>query len=75
MKNAAPITNDLEQQNGKLEPSEHLENNPGNNFDLIFLLGAPLRCLNGKILKVYFIKQLNLSFNNHLLDMELISFI
>ena len=45
MKNAAPITDEQEQQSGKLEPSEHLENNPGNNLDLIFLSRAPLRCL------------------------------
>ena len=55
-----------EQSNEKLEPSEHLKNNPGHQFDWMILPRAPWHNFERKILEAYFIKQLNPSLNDHL---------
>ena len=61
-----------EQPNAKSEPSKHLKNNPGHQFDWIILSRAPSHRLKRKILEAYFIKQLNPSLNDHL-DSEILT--
>ena len=53
------------QENGKLKLSKHLKDNPGHKFDWIILSRARSHRLKQKILEAYFIKQLNLSLNDH----------
>ena len=53
------------QANGKLKLSKHLKDNQGHKFDWIILSRARSHRLKQKILEAYFIKQLNLSLNDH----------
>ena len=60
------------QPNGKSEPSKHLKNNPGHQFNWMILSRAPSHHLKRKILEAYFIKQLNLPLNDQL-DSEILT--
>ena len=51
-----------EQPKGKLEPSKHLKNKPGHQFDWMILSRAPSDSFKKKILETCFTKQLNPSF-------------
>ena len=46
------------------QPSKHLKNNPGHQFNWMILSRAPLHRLKEKILETYFINQLNPSLND-----------
>ena len=71
IRNAITRIDEHEQPNGKLEPSEHLKNNPGHKWYWMILLRAPSHRLKRKILEAYFIKQLKPSLNDQL-DSEIL---
>ena len=48
-----------EQPKGQLEPSKHLKNKPGHQFDWMILSRAPSDSFKKKILETCFTKQLN----------------
>ena len=60
------------QPNGKSEPSKHLKNNPGHQFNWKILSRAHSYRLKRKVLEDYFIKQLNPSVNDQL-DSEILT--
>ena len=66
IRNVVTRIDEYKQPNGKVEPSKHLKNNPGLQFNWMILSRAPLHCLKRKILEAYFIKQLNPSLNDQL---------
>ena len=72
IRNAVTRIDEHQQPNGKSEPSEHLKNNPGHQFDWMILSRAPSHRLKRKILEVCFIKQLNPSLNDQL-DSEILT--
>ena len=61
-----------EQPNSKSEPSKHLKNNPGHQFNWMILSRAPSHRLKQNILEAYFIEQLNPSLNTQL-DTEILT--
>ena len=66
IRNVVTRIDEHEQPNGKLEPSRHLKNNPGHQFNWMLLSRAQSHRLKRKTLEAYFIKQLNLSLNDPL---------
>ena len=70
--NVVTRIDEQEQPNGKWEPSKHLKNNPGHQFDWKMLSIAPSHSLKQRILEAYFIKQLNPSLNDQL-DSEILT--
>ena len=64
MRDTVPSTDEHEQSNGKSESSKLLRSKSGHQFDWMILSRAPSHRLKQKILGVYFIKQLNPSFND-----------
>ena len=72
IRNVVTRIDEHEQPNGKSEPSKHLKNNPGHQFNWMILSRAPSRRLKQKILEAYFIKQLNPSLNDQL-DSEILT--
>ena len=72
IRNVVTRIDEHEQPNGKLEPSKHLKNNPGHQFNWMILSSAPSHHLKRKILAAYFIKQINPSLNDQL-DSEILN--
>ena len=72
IRNVVTRIDEHEQPNGKSEPSKHLKNNPGHQFNWMILSRAPSHRLKRKILEAYFIKQLNPSLNDQL-DSEILT--
>ena len=66
IRNVVTRIDEHKQPNGKSEPSKHLKNNPGHQFNWKILSRAPSHRLKRKILEAYFIKQLNPSLNDQL---------
>ena len=72
IRNVVRRIDEHEQSNGKSEPSKHLKNNPGHQFNWMILSRAPSHCLKRKILEAYFMKELNPSLNDQL-DNEILT--
>ena len=66
IRNVITRIDEHEQRNGISEPSKHLKNNSGHQFNWKILSRAPSHRLKRKILQSYFIKQLNPSLNDQL---------
>ena len=66
IRNVVTRIDEHEQPNGKSEPSKHLKNKPGHQFNWMILSRAQSHCLKRKMLEAYSIKQLNLSHNDQL---------
>ena len=56
IRNVVTRIDEHEQPNGQSEPSKHLKNNPGHQFNWMILSRAPSHRLKQKILEAYFIK-------------------
>ena len=66
IRNVITRIDEHEQRNGISEPSKHLKNNSGHQFNWKILSRAPSHRLKRKILQSYFKKQLNPSLNDQL---------
>ena len=66
IRNVVTRIDEHEQPNGKSEPSKHLKNNLGHQFNWMILSRAPSHRLKRKTLEADFIKQLNPSRNDQL---------